>query len=48
VAPDPVIEKIVATWPTDSSADRALALGLPQDRMLDPIIQAYIADFLDA
>jgi nucleoside-diphosphate-sugar epimerase len=47
VAPDPVIEKIVATWPVDSSADRALALGLPQDRTLDPIIQAYIADFLD-
>ena len=48
VAPDPVIEKIVATWPTNSSADRALALGLPQDRTLDPIIQTYIADFLDA
>jgi nucleoside-diphosphate-sugar epimerase len=48
VAPDPVIEKIVATWPIDSSAERALALGLPQDRTLDPIIQAYIADFLDA
>jgi len=48
VVPDPVIERIVATWPTDSSAGRALALGLPQDRTLDPIIQAYIADFLDA
>ncbi len=44
---DPVIEKIVATWPVDSSCERALALGLPQDRALDPIIQAYIADFLD-
>lgn len=44
---DPVIEKIVATWPIDSSFERALALGLPQDRAIDPIIQAYIADFLD-
>jgi nucleoside-diphosphate-sugar epimerase len=44
---DPVIEKIVATWPIDSSFERALALGLPQDRALDPMIQAYIADFLD-
>ncbi len=47
LAPDPVIEKIVATWPIDTSAERALALGLPQDRTLDPIIQAYIGDFLD-
>jgi nucleoside-diphosphate-sugar epimerase len=46
VEPDPAIEKIVATWPIDSGFDRALALGLPQDRALDPIIQAYIADFL--
>jgi hypothetical protein len=42
-----VIEKIVATWPIDTSFDRALALGLPLDRALDPIIQGYIADFLD-
>ena len=48
VAPDPVIEKIVATWPVDTSAERALSLGLPQDRTLEPIIKAYIADFLDA
>ena len=43
---DPVIERIVATWPIGSSFDRALALGLPQDPDLDSIIRAYIADFL--
>ena len=36
VAPDPVIEKIVATWPIDSAFDRALALGLPQDGRSTP------------
>ena len=37
---DPMIEKIVAGWPTRSSFDRALALGLPLDRSLDSIIRA--------
>jgi D-erythronate 2-dehydrogenase len=43
---DPVIERIVAGWPTGSNFDRALALGLPRDPDLDSIIRAYMADFL--
>jgi nucleoside-diphosphate-sugar epimerase len=42
---NPTIEKIVAGWPTGSSFDRALALGLPRDPDLDSILRAYIADF---
>lgn len=43
---DAVIERIVAGWPTGSSFERALALGLPRDPDLDSIVRAYIADFL--
>ncbi len=43
---DPIIERIVAGWPTGSSFERALAHGLPRDPDLDSIVRAYIADFL--
>ena len=46
--PDPRIEAIVATWPTELDSSRALALGLPVDTGIDPIIEAYIEDFVDA
>lgn len=42
VEPDPAIEAIVGTWARRASADRALALGLPQDDGLDPIVRAYL------
>ena len=45
-APDAEIEAIVATWPTHTEADRALALGLPADDGLERIIEDYIDDFL--
>ena len=44
--PDPVIEKIVATWPARVDAGRALALGLPLDESLDRVVEDYIEDFL--
>jgi D-erythronate 2-dehydrogenase len=47
VEPDPRIEAIVATWPGETDSSRALALGLPLDQGIDPIIRAYIEDFLD-
>lgn len=47
VEPDPRIEAIVATWPTEMDSARALALGLPCDAGIDPIIKAYMEDFLD-
>jgi len=43
---DQEIERIVQTWPLYASADRAGALGLPQDRALDDIVRAYVAEFL--
>lgn len=46
VEPDPAVERIVATWPTGTTFERALAVGLPKDRDLDSIIRAYIEDFL--
>lgn len=48
VSPDPVIQKIVATWPKRTGAARALALGLPEDESLERVIQDYIDDFLAA
>ncbi len=43
---DQEIERIVQTWPLYASADRAGALGLPQDSVLDDIVRAYVVDFL--
>ena len=46
VAPDPAIERIVATWPVASHFERAVKLGLPVDRDLDSIVKTYIEDYL--
>lgn len=46
VEKDPVIEKIVSTWPMGTTFERALSLGLPKDPDLDSIVRAYIEDFL--
>jgi nucleoside-diphosphate-sugar epimerase len=43
---DPVIERIVASWPTALNFERARALGLPVDKDLDGIVRAYIDDYL--
>ncbi len=45
-APDPLIQKIVATWPTTTDSSRGLALGLPNDASPDQVVEDYIADFL--
>ena len=47
IEPDPVIEAIVATWPTATTSARAEALGLPVDENLDAIIRAYMEDYLE-
>ncbi len=44
--PDPAIEAIVATWPSEAESARAAALGLPLEANLDEIVAAYIEDFL--
>jgi UDP-glucose 4-epimerase len=43
---DPIIERIVASWPTALNFDRATALGLPVDDNLDSIVRAYIDDYV--
>jgi nucleoside-diphosphate-sugar epimerase len=48
VEKDPMIERIVATWPTALNFDRARRIGLPLDPSLDSIVKAYIEDYLDA
>ncbi len=48
VAPDPVIQAIVATWATETEFARAPVLGLPKEANLDEIVEAYIEDFLDS
>ncbi|AXV18015.1 NAD-dependent epimerase (plasmid) [Neorhizobium sp. SOG26] len=43
---DPVIEKIVAGWPTQFDASRAEALGFQAEKDFDQILQAHIEDEL--
>ncbi|MGG6896769.1 MULTISPECIES: D-erythronate dehydrogenase [Rhizobium] len=45
--PDPMIERIVAGWPTRFDAERACDLGFKAERSFDEIVQAHIEDELD-
>jgi len=44
--PDPVIARIVAGWPTQFDARRALDLGFAAERSFDEILQVHIEDEL--
>jgi len=44
--PDPVIERIVAGWPTNFDSQRAEALGFRAERNFDEIIRIHIEDEL--
>jgi len=44
--PDPVIQAIVDSWPTDTDGSRALKIGVPEPKSLAHILRDYIADFL--
>jgi hypothetical protein len=46
--PDPVIERIVASWPGAWDDSRARSLGLSGDEDFDAVIRAYIEDDLPA
>jgi D-erythronate 2-dehydrogenase len=46
--PDPVIQKIVAGWPTGIDGSRAEGLGIKPDGSFDEVIQAFIEDDLPA
>jgi nucleoside-diphosphate-sugar epimerase len=45
-APDPLIARIVAGWPSRFDPQRALALGFRGDDSFDDIIRVHIADEL--
>lgn len=45
--PDPLVERIFAGWAQTASFHRASGLGLAVDDGLEPIIRAYIEDFLE-
>jgi len=44
--PDPVIERIVAGWPTQFDATRAASLGFKAETSFDEILQVHIEDEL--
>jgi nucleoside-diphosphate-sugar epimerase len=46
--PDALIQKIVDGWPGETTSQRAKALGFTVDAGIDEIVQAFIADDLDA
>lgn len=45
--PDPVIERIVAGWPTQFDAERARDLGFRAEQSFEEILQVHIEDELD-
>ena len=44
--PDPFVESIVSTWPTEFNAERAAALGFTSEDSFDEIVRIYIEDDL--
>ena len=46
-APDPLVQRIVAGWPTQFDPRRAVALGFQAEASFDDIIRAHIEDELD-
>ena len=44
--PNPVVERIVGSWPGAWNAERALALGLSADGSFEAIVRAYMEDEL--
>ena len=44
-APDPAVQRLVGSWPAGARADRAAALGLPDNPPLDEVIRHYIEDY---
>ncbi|RYD27778.1 MAG: hypothetical protein EOP89_04015 [Lysobacteraceae bacterium] len=46
-APDPAVEKIVASWPRSWDHDRAVGLGFCGDANFRAIVDAFVEDDLD-
>jgi D-erythronate 2-dehydrogenase len=45
---DPLVERIVSSWPGAWDARRALALGFTGDASFDEVVRAYVEDDLAA
>jgi len=45
--PNETVRTIVGSWPMAMDASRALALGCPADTGLEPIIEAFVTDYLN-
>ena len=46
-APDEAVQRLVGSWPAYAKAERAAALGLPQNPPLDEVVRQYIEDYVD-
>ncbi len=46
-APDAAIQRIVGSWPGHARAERAAALGLPENPPLDEVVRQYIKDYVE-
>ncbi len=44
-APDPVIQRIVSSWPVATAGPRGLALGVPEPAPLREVIEFYLEDY---
>jgi D-erythronate 2-dehydrogenase len=45
-APDPLIQRIISSWPQALTAPRAEALGFSADQDIDEVVQAFVEDDL--
>ena len=46
-APDPLIQRIISSWPRALTAPRAEALGFSADQDIAEVVQAFVEDDLE-
>ena len=46
-APDPLIQRIISSWPRALATPRAEALGFAADTGIDEVVQAFVEDDLE-
>ena len=44
--PDPIVRRIVDSWPTGTDAQRALDLGLPDEKPLNEVVDDFVRDYV--
>ena len=45
--PNEAVQRLVGSWPAYAKADRAAALGLPQNPPLDEVVRQYSEDYVE-